>query len=72
MLRTSAGWMPSAENFIEDGGGPGRQRFVGVEIGAYLERLAYGLNSDDAGQQPQVVDVTCPGGSCFHREDVLW
>jgi hypothetical protein len=62
VLRTSAGWMPSAEKLIEDRGGSGWQGFVGVEIGAYLERLAGGFNSYDAGQQPQVVDVACSGG----------
>ena len=52
----------SAEEFLEDCGGSGGIGFVGVEVGAYLQGLVGGSNSDDAGEQAGVVDVACPGG----------
>ena len=61
----------SAEELVEDGGRSGGERFVGVEVRAELDRLVKGLDSDDVGEQAQIVDVAGPGCPCFHREDVL-
>ena len=60
----------SAEQFPEDSFCPGRNLFVGKELRADLYSCLSGIDTDDAGEQAEVVDVPCPGGECLHREDV--
>lgn len=61
----------SAEEFPQYCVGPWRNRFVGVEVRAYLERGLGRFYADHAREQSQVIDVTCPGRQCLHGEDVL-
>ena len=59
--RTPAGIPGSAEEFLEDGGSPGRDLF---------RRAVSAANLDDAGEDTKVIDVADPGGECLHGEDV--
>jgi len=60
----------SAEQFPEDSFCPGRDFFVGKELCADLCSCFSGIDTDDVGEQAEVVDVPGPGGECLHREDV--
>jgi hypothetical protein len=62
----------SAEEFLEDGGSPGWNFFVGKEFRADLQSGFRGVDADDIGEQAEVVDVPGPGGEGLHREDVAW
>lgn len=62
----------SAKEFLEDGGRPGWNLFVGKELPADLQSGFRGVDADDAGEQAEVVDVPGPGGEGLHREDMAW
>jgi len=62
----------SAKEFLEDGGSPGWNFFVGKELPADLQSGFRGVDADDAGEQAEVVDVPGPGGQSLHREDMAW
>ncbi len=68
--RTPAGISGSAEEFLEDGGSPGRDLFVGEELRAYPEGRLGGIHLDDASEETKVIDIAGPGGECLHGEDV--
>ena len=55
----------SAKEFLEDGGSPGWNLFVGKELPADLQSGFRGVDADDAGEQAEVVDVPGPGGGAF-------
>jgi len=61
----------SAEEFAQDCCRPEGNRFIGVEVGADLQGRIGGFHSDDVSEPTEVVDVTCPGRECLHREDVI-
>lgn len=52
----------SAKEFLEDGGSPGWNLFVGKELPADLQSGFRGVDADDAGEQAEIVDVPGPGG----------
>jgi hypothetical protein len=62
----------SAKEFLEDGGSPGWNLFVGKELRADLPSGFRGVDADDVGEQAEVVDVPGPGGEGLHREDMAW
>ena len=61
----------SAEQLPQHCVGPWGYRFVRVEICAYLERGFGRFYADHAHEQPQVINVTCPGRQCLHGEYML-
>jgi hypothetical protein len=63
---------PSAEEFLENGGGPGRDSLVREELCAYLKGCFGRFHPDHLAQQTEVVDVASPGCQRLHREDVTW
>jgi hypothetical protein len=62
----------SAEKFPQDRISSLRYGIVWVEIRAYLECCLGCFHADHAREQPEVVDVACPGRQRFHRKNVLW
>jgi hypothetical protein len=62
----------SAEKFPQDCVCPRRYWFIWVEVRAYLQCGVGCLHADHAREQPQVVDVACPGRQCLHRKDMFW
>lgn len=70
--RPAMGAGASAKEFLEDGGSPGWNLFVGKELPADLQSGFRGVDADDAGEQAEVVDVPGPGGEGLHREDMAW
>ena len=65
-----AGVPGAAEEFLADGGSPGRDLFVGEELRAYPGGRIGGIHLDDAGEDTKVIDVAGAGGECLHGEDV--
>lgn len=63
--------LKSVKEFLEGGGGPGRDDFVRKELRAYLQRRFSRIDSDDIGQQSEIIDVAGSGREGFHGEVML-
>lgn len=60
----------SAEELLQDRGGPGWDIFAGKELHADLQGRLGGVDPDDACEQAEVLDVSGPSCERLHREDV--
>jgi hypothetical protein len=64
--------LESAEKLPQDCVCPRRYWFIWVEVRAYLQRGVGCCHANHAREQPQVVDVACPGRQCLHGKDMFW
>jgi len=80
LTRLSANWPHPAstdrrgsdliEKLMEYGYRSWGDRFIRVEVGAYLQSRVGRIHSYDVGQKTEVIDIARPGRPCLHSEDM--